>query len=84
MGEKIWWLVKKKRRYQGEQVEKWGKELKIFTVPKGQNIILEKGGGAKISYFGQIYNHEIIDGAIHQHFIYKKTKQINAYFRLAK
>ena len=57
-------------------MEKWGKELKIFTVPKGQNIILEKGGGAKISYFGQIYNHEIIDGAIHQHFIYKKQKKL--------
>ena len=29
--------------------------MKIFTVLWGKNIIFEKGGGAKILYFGQIY-----------------------------
>ena len=48
---KIWRFAKKKREYKGEEME----NEEIFTVPMGKNIIFFKwGGGAKISYFGQI------------------------------
>ena len=47
-------LSSKNHEFQGEEV-KTGKS-EISTVLKGKNIILKtKGGGAKISYFGEIY-----------------------------
>ena len=36
-------------------MEKWEKKEEIFTVPRGKISFLEIGGGAKISYFGQIF-----------------------------
>ena len=35
-----------------------GKKWRVLTVPRGKNIILKKGGGAKISYLWQIYTPE--------------------------
>ena len=39
-----------------------GAKGEIFAVNEGKNIIFEKGGWAKISYFGQIYSPgQVID-----------------------
>ena len=44
----------KKRVCNGEEVEIW--EKRKFSLYQGEkNIFLEKGGGAKLSYFEQIY-----------------------------
>ena len=47
-------LLKKNREYKGEEVETGEKE-KISTVSRGKISVLKVRGGAKISYFGQIY-----------------------------
>ena len=44
LGGKIWWFIKKKRKYKGEEVEKRGNR-ENFHCPWGKNIISEKGGG---------------------------------------
>ena len=66
-GAYIWlfgWLGKKdddllsKTQIQRGRGEKNGEKGEIFTVPWGKISFLKKGGGAKISYFGQIYTPE--------------------------
>ena len=43
----------------GEEVEKRGGRG-IFYCSWGKNIILEKGGGVKITYFGQYIHHSFL------------------------
>ena len=44
----------------GKRRKNWKKE-EIYTVLGGGDIILEKGGEAKISYFGQIYTPALMN-----------------------
>ena len=60
LGEKYDDLLTRKNANicKGEEVEKREKKWEIFTVLWRKNIIVEEGGAAKISYFGQIYTPE--------------------------
>ena len=54
VGKIIWWFIMKIREHKGER-GKTG-EKGTFSLLGGNNIILEEGGGVKISYFGK-YKH---------------------------
>ena len=54
VGEKYRDLLRKSANILREKVEN-GKKEEIFTVPREKTSFLDMGGGAKISYFGQIF-----------------------------
>ena len=56
----IYWLVGEKNMIFLIKKRERGGKTDTFTVLIGKNIIWKKGCGAKISYFWEIYNPELL------------------------